>query len=103
MNFKALGESLGLEEDEFIEIVEIFVETAVSDIKKLECALPSNDFAAVSDAAHSLKGSAGNLGFMDISRLSATIEDKARKNNITGLAPAIIELTALITGIKDQM
>lgn len=103
MDLKALGENLGLEEDEFIEIVEIFIETAVSDIQKLKEALASNNCEAASDAAHSLKGSAGNLGFMEVSKLSASIENQARKDNIQDLADALPVLTSMIDGIKALM
>ena len=103
MDLKALGESLGLDEEEFIEIVEIFLESAASDIKRLEDAIIAKNSEALSEAAHSLKGSAGNLGFMEISKLSANIEDQARKDNITDLASSIPVLASLINGIKAHI
>ena len=103
MDLKALGESLGLDEDEFIEIVEIFLESAATDIKRLEAAIIAKNSEALSEAAHSLKGSAGNLGFMEISKLSATIEDQARKDDISDLASSIPVLTSLIEGIKAHI
>ena len=35
MDFKALGSNLGLDEDEFMELLELFVRTADDDIKKI--------------------------------------------------------------------
>ena len=103
MDLQALGESLGLEKDEFIEIVEIFLESAESDVKRLEDAIIAQNSSALSEAAHSLKGSAGNLGFMEISDLSASIEDKARQNKIEGLASSIPILASLINGIRAHI
>lgn len=103
MDLKALGESLGLDQDEFLEIVEIFLESAASDIKKLEDAIIAKNSEALSEAAHSLKGSAGNLGFTEISKISASIENQARKDNITDLASSIPVLTSLIDGIKAHL
>ena len=103
MDLKALGESLGLDEDEFIEIVEIFIKSAASDIKRLEDAFIAKNSEALSEAAHSLKGSAGNLGFTEISKLSATIEDQARKENISDLASSIPVLMSLLEGIKTHI
>lgn len=103
MNFKVLGESLGLEEDEFIEIVELFLETALDDVHKLEEALAAGDCAAAADAAHSLKGSSGNLGFMEISDLSATIENQTRNACMDSLPSAIPTLGAMIADIQSYL
>lgn len=103
MDLKALGESLGLDEDEFIEIVEIFIESAEADIVKLRQALENQDCEAASTAAHSLKGSAGNLGFTEISELSASLENQARKNDIGDLAEAIPTLSELLNRIKKKI
>ena len=103
MDLKALGESLGLEESEFIEIVEIFLETAYMDVKKLEDAHRSQDPKAVSEAAHSLKGAAANLGFMEMASLSSKLEASAIKKDISGVPSAIPLLHGLLTQIKDTM
>jgi histidine phosphotransfer protein HptB len=103
MDLKALGECLGLEEDEFIEIVEIFIESAETDIEKLHNALETNDCEAASSAAHSLKGSAGNLGFTEISELSASLENQARNNDIGNLPAAIPTLSHLLSEIKGNL
>ena len=103
MDFKALGENLGLEEGEFIEIVEIFLDTAFLDIGKLNEAHRDQNCEVASDAAHSLKGSSGNLGFSEIASLSAAIEDKARNKDISGLDTIIPILTSLLNQIKEQL
>ncbi len=36
MNFRELAEDLGLEEDEFLELLELFMETSMSDLNKLQ-------------------------------------------------------------------
>jgi len=103
MDLKALGENLGLEEDEFIEIVEIFLDTAYADVKKLEDAHVSKDVQAASEAAHSLKGSAGNLGFMDIANLAAKLETEARKKIISSIEEAIPLFDTMLAQIKDKV
>lgn len=35
MNFRELAEDLGLEEDEFLELLELFIETSMFDLNKL--------------------------------------------------------------------
>ncbi len=80
MDFKELGANLGLEKDEFIELVELFITTASGDLNKLEAACEDEDANKASEAAHSLKGSAGNLGFTAISDVAAIAEKSAHEN-----------------------
>ena len=100
MDLKAFGERLGLEEDEFLEIVEIFIDTADEDIQKLEAGNITKNCEAVSEAAHSLKGSAGNLGFEELSEISAQVEAGARNNNIEGLSERLPVFVEKLNEIK---
>jgi HPt (histidine-containing phosphotransfer) domain-containing protein len=101
MDLKALGEGLGLEEDEFKEIVEIFVETAEADIARLSAATASQDANEAMEAAHSLKGAAGNLGFTDISEVSKILEEDARKGVIDQVEKNIPVLMDKLNEIKS--
>jgi HPt (histidine-containing phosphotransfer) domain-containing protein len=89
MDLKAIGEDIGLDEEEFLEIVELFLETAQTDIDRLRHALSSGDIQSINEAAHSLKGSAGNLGFMEIYRLSKEIESATRQNTLEHIGPVL--------------
>lgn len=100
MDLKALGESLGLEEDEFIEIVEIFLESADEDVNRLKEALASRNAEAASEAAHSLKGSAANLGFKDIAALAAQLENEARNKSVSGITEALPRLDDMLGQIR---
>ena len=69
MNFRKTFEKLGLEEDEYIELIELFIETSTSDIDKLQSAIVGGDTEKISRLAHSLKGASVNLGleeFLDV-------------------------------------
>jgi HPt (histidine-containing phosphotransfer) domain-containing protein len=103
MDLKALGENLGLEEDEFIEIVEIFLEAAYADVRRMEEAFRSRNTEEASEAAHSLKGSAANLGFMEIADLAAELEAEARKKSIAGVDAAIPLFEKMLGQIKDSI
>lgn len=100
MNLKALGESLGLDEDEFIEIVEIFIDSALQDLKKLNDAFSSENYLAASEAAHSLKGSAANLGFMDIAGIASKLEKDAQKKNVSNIGDALPLLNHMLDQIR---
>lgn len=103
MDLKAIGEALGLEEEEFFEIVEIFITSADADIKKLKSANNAKNCEAVSEAAHSLKGSAGNLGFMELADISAIVESDARENKIENLDEKLPLLIEKLNEIKSSI
>ena len=88
MNFKELAEDLGLEEKEYLELIELFIDTGMSDLDKLQSAIEKGNAEQAANAAHSLKGAASNLGFMEISETAKEIEDKARNELLEGITEA---------------
>ena len=89
MNFRQLAERFELEEEEFLELVELLIETSTSDLGRLQSALDGGDVSGVLEAAHSIKGASGNLGFSDISGVAGEVEQKARENSLEGSAAAV--------------
>ncbi len=89
MNFNELAENLGLEEDEFLELVELFLETGLSDLSNLKDAIDAKNGPQVVETAHSIKGAAGNLGFMEIFEVVKDVEMKARANSLDGASEAV--------------
>ena len=92
MDFKALAGNLGLEEEEYMELIELFIDRSMSDLKKLEAAIKSGNADEAADAAHSMKGAAGNLGIMDFYESAAKIEMDAREGNLEGFSVAVQSL-----------
>ena len=77
MDFKKLAEDLGLEEDEFKEMADLFLEAGNADLDKLRLAIKEGNAQEIARAAHSIKGAAGNLGFMEIFEAAREIEKMA--------------------------
>ena len=84
MQLKDLASDLDLEEEDFVELVEMFLEVSASDLAKLESALSSGASEQVMEAAHSIKGAASGLGFTEAQALAAKIETNARKHVLEG-------------------
>ena len=103
MDLKAIGEDLGLDEEEFLEIVELFLETAQIDIDRLRQGLSSNDIRNINEAAHSLKGSAGNLGFTEIYHLSKEIENATRENTLANIGPVLEAIEKVTKNIQAAL
>ena len=79
MNIKTLSDRLGLDEEDFLVLLDLLISTAQTDLEKLRESVKNNEMDVTVNLAHSLKGSAGNLGFMDFSALAAEIEIKAKQ------------------------
>ncbi|MBN1841289.1 MAG: response regulator [Deltaproteobacteria bacterium] len=84
VNLSELARHLDLEEKEFLELAEIFLEATTSDLAKLESALSAGATEELVEAAHSIKGAAGSLGFEDMHRLAKRIEMNARQRVLEG-------------------
>jgi HPt (histidine-containing phosphotransfer) domain-containing protein len=92
MNFKELGGKIGLDEDEYIEMLIIFIESGEADLKKLEDAIKQKDAGRAHQASHSFKGSSGNLGLEDLFEMAKGIDDKAREGTLEGLDEMVNKL-----------
>ncbi|MGB2687937.1 MAG: Hpt domain-containing protein [Desulfobacterales bacterium] len=82
MNSKKMSEKLGLEEDEYLELVELFIETSKSDLKNLQSAINNKNIEMIAGIAHSLKGAAMNLGLDDFLELAKSIEKSSRDREL---------------------
>ena len=89
MDFKVLAERLGLEVDEYKELIGLFIETGRNDLKGIEDALKNNDATMVIERSHSLKGAAGNLGLTEIYEKAKGIENRTRDNNLEGIENSV--------------
>ncbi|MCK4389086.1 MAG: Hpt domain-containing protein [Desulfobacterales bacterium] len=89
MDFTKLAEDLGLDEDEFWELVELFLETSASDLGRLQSAIDRGDIQQTVEAVHSVKGAAANLGFEEIYELAKGVEEKARENSLDGVTEPV--------------
>jgi HPt (histidine-containing phosphotransfer) domain-containing protein len=101
MNFKELGARLGLEEDEYRELIELFVESGGADYERLQAAVASNDLEQIARSAHTIKGAAGNLGLMDVHAVAREIEETAANTQKDALDRALETLGTQFQAIAD--
>ncbi len=92
MDVQALSESIGFELDEFLEMLELFIESGGEDLAALEAAVAAGDAQRAHEASHSLKGSAGSLGLDDIFELARNIDDRNRRGLLEGIDQQVEEL-----------
>lgn len=103
MDFEIPAQKLGLEVDEYLELIELFIETGNNDLKGIEDAMVKNDAQAVVERSHSLKGASGNLGITEIYEKAKNIEDRARNNNLDGIENSVKEIKLHMNDIISSM
>ncbi|SRR6056297_2600209 len=105
MNIKQLAENYGLAPEEVLGILEVFMDTTRNDLEKINQALGRQDAGAASDAAHSIKGAAGNLGFSEMSETAKTVEYNAKDGRLdevtTGFSTLKQQLSQIEAEIKE--
>jgi HPt (histidine-containing phosphotransfer) domain-containing protein len=92
MNFSELAGQIGLEEDEYRELVELFIETGRPDVEHIASDLAAGNAEQVARRAHTLCGAAGNLRIMALHEVAKRIELAASQNRLDTVAD---EMTAL--------
>ncbi len=99
MDFKDLASRLGIDEEDFMELVELFVSVSQSDIDKIKKGVQENNCADASAASHSIKGAAANLGFEKISKLASDMEMQAKKGSIDNFEAPIADLETMLNAL----
>jgi histidine phosphotransfer protein HptB len=103
MNINELAANLGLEADEYMELLELLVDSGREDITSLEKAMAANDADGVVKAAHSIKGAAANLGLTGLSETARDVEFSAREGNLEGMTEKMQPLKAEFTAIVEVL
>lgn len=72
-------------EDEFPELIQVFIDDSDPRISALLKAFEDQDFTSLREIAHSFKGASGNLSALPLADLCFKIEEKARDANLEGI------------------
>ena len=101
MDFKDLASRLGFDEDDFKELVELFITTTLSDIDKIKKGVRQGNSQDAAAASHSIKGAAGNLGFDDIFTLAKDMEMKAKQGDMDNFEAYITDLENRVNALNN--
>jgi len=94
LNLARLEEAYGDDREGIASLLGLARETERRYIAALRDGMANADIVAVARAAHSIKGSASNIGASRVSRVAADIEDRARLERWDGIAGFADELDA---------
>lgn len=103
--------SLGDEGDASLltDLIQMFLEDAPVKLNSIKTGFAKRDMAIVEKAAHSMKGSAGNLGATEVQNLCDQLQQACRNGNpelIAGLVSQLekpfLEVLRELRGILDK-
>jgi HPt (histidine-containing phosphotransfer) domain-containing protein len=100
MNFKEIAERIGLDEDEYIEMIELFVESGGEDLNKLEAAIKEADAEKAHEASHSIKGSSGSLMLDAVYEIAKSMDDILRIGKFDNVEEMLNKLRSEYETIK---
>jgi len=103
MTFRKRGASLGLEEEEYRELMELFRRSCGADVQRLQEAVAAGDLQQVLHCAHTIKGSSSNLGLVDVSAAAKRIEELARAKRWSDLDANLSILKGLFDAALKEM
>ena len=103
MEIQELADNLGLDLEEYIEILELYVESTSSDLNELKTALAAGDAEKVHSRSHSIKGASGNLGLQELYEQAKKIDDRARENLMEELEPMVRDFTKKYDKLVEKL
>lgn len=107
INFEAIDNLRALSPDDgdsFLrEIVQIFIEDTPKRIAELRACLASGEAASFVRAAHSIKGSASNLGAVQLRAVAERLEHHARQNGVGGVEADLAVLESAFADAKAEL
>ncbi len=103
MNFKELAKNLEMEGEEFLEMMELFLETSSSDLRKLQSAIDEGDIQKAVNVTHSIKGAAVNLGLIDIYEIAKKMESELWETQQGGVTEQVNTLKEKLDRIEETI
>ena len=85
------------------ELIDVFLEDAPQRIDGVRRALAAGDAEALYQAAHALKGSAGNFGAPDVVSRAMHLEAHAREDNLDAAAAHFALLEMEMAGLIAEL
>ncbi|MFZ5563648.1 MAG: Hpt domain-containing protein [Thermodesulfobacteriota bacterium] len=103
MDIATLAANQGFTTEEFLEILDVFVDSARGDVSRMTDALDKQDAPTAMEAAHSLKGAAGNVGFSDLFEAAKKAEFLARAEDLPRTREALSDVQRILETIISDL
>lgn len=103
ISYDALSALKEVMEDDFIFLIDTFIQDSQERLAVLQELQGSNDAEAIRRAAHSFKGSCSNLGALRLAAMCAELEGKALAQDLHDIAVHIAAINAEFLIVKQMM
>jgi HPt (histidine-containing phosphotransfer) domain-containing protein len=103
INLREMAENVGLEEDEYLPLLVLFIETSICHLNELKSDILKGDSRKVYETIHTIRGAAENLGIPEMSEIAKVMELKARKDVLEGAEEAretLVEKLGYLTEVS---
>lgn len=94
LDLPSVLERLDDDRDLLKELAQLFLEQVPRQLSRIQQAVQAGDAKTLRDCAHALKGSAGTLAGMEVSRTAAELEKMGREGDLTDSRAACVALEA---------
>mgnify|MGYP005736494045 CR=1 FL=1 len=92
LDIEMLSELREIMQDDYTELLETYLEDAVTRLESIELAASSNDSEWLRDSAHSFKGSSSNIGATRLAELTQSVEYLAKENQVDEVLPMLEDI-----------
>ena len=92
--------SLLAQEDDFAELVEMFVSELPSRIDNVVAAFENGDRETLRRLAHQLKGAVGSYGFQEVTPFAAALETESTTGEISTLRKCVEDLALVCRRVR---
>jgi HPt (histidine-containing phosphotransfer) domain-containing protein len=91
------------EPDILVEVLKLFLAEVPPRIDRLRNAMAAGNIQEVHRSAHSLKGSAGNIGARRLYDVCRDIDDKGKAGDLAGAAALVDALAAEFRNVESEI
>lgn len=91
---------VGGDKELYDELIELFMDSSVDQIEQLREAVKNKETDTLRKVAHSIKGSAANLGIVQVQQTAYDIEKYGNEENIDEAAQSVEKLISEIERVK---
>ena len=103
IDLDALKELQAVMGDEFSLLIETFTSDSVLRIEGIRAAVATADPESIRRAAHSFKGSAGNMGAVRLTELCRTMEEEGHQGSTAGCENLLNEIEAEYAQVQSVL
>ncbi len=103
MDFEDQAAQLGIDREDVLELVKLFITTSQSDMERIRRGMVENVPAEAAAAAHSIKGAAGNLGFEKMAALAQKMECQGKEGRLGDFEAWADEMDGFLNRLRDSL